>query len=327
MKTNSQILIIKTNIKAGFKAALLCLFLIFFIKTQAQDKILINENFKNISLKESLKIIETKYKYEFAYDDNLLANIKVNAKINNSKIEQSLEILLADNSLSYEIIGKTVLIYPEKKVVPVIKKKQLSLNGLVTDKQTGESLPYSSIQIKNSHNGVIANSEGFFSIFNIEKDTVTLTVSFIGYKPQEHTYTLSEKENKIKIELIPAETQISEIEVIENTEYIRLMSNTNENGTEINTKTISLMPDFGQNDPFRAMQLLPGISCSYESSSGLNIHGGTGDQNLVLYDGVTLYDVDHFYGIFSAFNTEAIKKLIFIKQDSEPSTAEEFQEL
>lgn len=56
----------------------------------------------------------------------------------------------------------------------------------------------------------------------------------------------------------------------------------------------------------RAFQLLPGISGSNETSAGLYVRGGTPDQNLILFDGMTIYHVDHFYGFFSAFNANSV---------------------
>ena len=73
------------------------------------------------------------------------------------------------------------------------------------------------------------------------------------------------------------------------------------------------LPGFGEVDIFRSLQLLPGISGTNESSSGLYVRGGTPDQNLVLLDGMTVYNVDHFFGFFSAFNADAIKDIQMFK--------------
>jgi hypothetical protein len=52
---------------------------------------------------------------------------------------------------------------------------------------------------------------------------------------------------------------------------------------------------------------MPGISASNESSAGMYVRGGTPDQNLVLYDDFTIYHQEHMMGVFSAFNTNAVK--------------------
>ena len=77
----------------------------------------------------------------------------------------------------------------------------------------------------------------------------------------------------------------------------------------LSPKQIAVLPSLGEIDVFRSLQLLPGISASNDGSSGLYVRGGTPDQNLVLYDGMRVYHVDHFFGFFSAFNADAIKDI------------------
>ena len=70
---------------------------------------------------------------------------------------------------------------------------------------------------------------------------------------------------------------------------------------------IASLPSLGERDIFRTMQLLPGVSGSNETSSGLYVRGSTPDQTLVTYDGFTVYHVDHLFGYFTAFNMEAVE--------------------
>ncbi|MEL6926825.1 MAG: Plug domain-containing protein, partial [Bacteroidota bacterium] len=81
----------------------------------------------------------------------------------------------------------------------------------------------------------------------------------------------------------------------------------------ISPAALATLPSFGEKDVFRSLQLLPGISGSNESSSGLFVRGGTPDQNLILFDGFTVYHVDHLFGFFSAFNANAIKDVQLYK--------------
>ena len=75
---------------------------------------------------------------------------------------------------------------------------------------------------------------------------------------------------------------------------------------ELAPEQVSVLPSLGERDLFRAFQLLPGISGSNETSSGLYVRGGTPDQNRVEYDGFRVYHVDHLFGYFSAFNMDAV---------------------
>ena len=74
----------------------------------------------------------------------------------------------------------------------------------------------------------------------------------------------------------------------------------------LSPEQVEVLPSLGTRDIFRALQLLPGVSAN-ETSSGLSVRGGTPDQNLVLYDGFTIYSVDHLFGYFSAFNMDAVE--------------------
>ena len=73
------------------------------------------------------------------------------------------------------------------------------------------------------------------------------------------------------------------------------------------------MPRLGEEDIFRSLQLLPGISSINDASSGLYIRGGTPQQNLILFDGMTIYHLDHLFGFFSAFNSNAVKDIRIFK--------------
>lgn len=70
---------------------------------------------------------------------------------------------------------------------------------------------------------------------------------------------------------------------------------------------------FSSPDLVKAIQQLPGVSAGTELLSGLYVHGGKNDENLFLLDGMPLYQVNHFGGLFSAFNTDIVKNVDFYK--------------
>jgi hypothetical protein len=82
---------------------------------------------------------------------------------------------------------------------------------------------------------------------------------------------------------------------------------------KITPQKLATLPNIGEKDVIRSFQLLPGVSAANESSSNLYVRGGTPDQNLLLYDGFTVYQVDHLYGFYSAFNSNAIKDVQLYK--------------
>lgn len=70
---------------------------------------------------------------------------------------------------------------------------------------------------------------------------------------------------------------------------------------------------FGESDVIKALQMQPGISEGQEGMAGMHVHGGNSDENLYMLDNVPLYQVNHFAGLFSAFNAEAIRYIDFFK--------------
>lgn len=70
---------------------------------------------------------------------------------------------------------------------------------------------------------------------------------------------------------------------------------------------------FGENDVIKTLQLQPGIVAGTDGLAGMNVHGGNADQNLWMLDNVPLYQVNHFAGLFSAFNPEAVRYIDFFK--------------
>jgi len=87
--------------------------------------------------------------------------------------------------------------------------------------------------------------------------------------------------------------------VVQEKEKIIRLSSDEISSVKISPKLIEKLPNLGEVDVMRSLQLLPGISGTNESSSGLYVRGGTPDQNLILFDGMTIYHVDHF-SAFSA---------------------------
>lgn len=69
----------------------------------------------------------------------------------------------------------------------------------------------------------------------------------------------------------------------------------------------------GEVDIFKVIQLLPGVQSGSEGTSGLYVRGGSPDQNLILLDGVPVYNASHLFGFFSVFNDGAINNVELIK--------------
>jgi ferric enterobactin receptor len=154
--------------------------------------------------------------------------------------------------------------------------------------------------------------DGFFSLIDVPEDSLILQIFYVGYSTKELRIEAGNLDVKnLKIEL-QSGVQLGEV-VVSSKSYKVMNASEGVSTIQISPAQLSLLPNVGEVDIFRSLQLLPGVSGSNESSSGLYVRGGTPDQNLVLLDGMTVYNVDHFFGFFSAFNADAVKDVQLFK--------------
>ncbi len=184
--------------------------------------------------------------------------------------------------------------------------QQRTISGTVRDVESGETLPYASVLAVGTTLGAATNVDGYFVLIGVPADSLTLRVTYLGYQTTLIRIDARTQNTPLLIEMTPAATELDEVLVTAES-YQMMKTAENVSQVTVSPKDIAVLPNIGEVDIFRSLQLLPGISGTNEGSSGLFVRGGTPDQNLVLLDGMTVYHVDHFFGFFSAFNADAIK--------------------
>ncbi len=280
-----------------------------------KHELLITESFLKTDLKSVLSTLSTNYGLRFAYDDALVKHVIINTEIKNRTIENALTDILADTDIDFKHTGSTYLLFKskEKKSEPKSQSRPKSeiytLSGVVKDCKSGDVLPYVFVSDAGNTLYTWANSDGYFSLNLPSNDSLVLELSYLGYnsvkqKVKPHSC------NKFHVfEMQNAEQNLQEIEVRSYAGKVLEINEKAYSSASINPQLFKTVPNYGQADAFNAVQLLPGISGATESAADLRIHGGNMDQNLVLYDGFTVYQLDHFYGMFSAFNSDAVKTI------------------
>jgi len=286
---------------------------------QEDASIVVNRTFSDQPLTLAILTLKIDYGLEFEYDESELEGIRIEARIRRLPLDDALELLLRDTGLSHHLFGKTVVItrggqsvidQPEVVIEPT--QIDLTVSGQVVEKESGETLPNALVLVKQVKGGTTTNLDGYFTLFNVPTDTSTLVISYLGYDRLELKLTPELASSEMIVELQSGATQLKEIVVQAQRDLMMEMSD-NISQISISPAQISSLPSLGEKDIFRSLQLLPGVSATNESSAGLYVRGGTPDQNLVMFDGFTVYHVDHFYGFFSAFNANAIKDVQLYK--------------
>jgi ferric enterobactin receptor len=194
------------------------------------------------------------------------------------------------------------------------KAFNITITGTVKSTNSGEALPNASVNVFQKNKSVLTNVDGQFTIMDVPSDTCTLYVSYIGYQSRSVYLTPETAKNLLSIELYPNDANVLTEVVVTSKKEGALKINVATPGVmRMTPATLAKLPNIGEKDIMRSFQLMPGVSAANENSSGLYVRGGTPDQNLVLYDGFTVYHVDHLFGFFSAFNTNAIKDVQLYK--------------
>ncbi len=289
---------------------------------QDNSEILVNGTFLNQDLYSIFQALEERYGITIDYESEVVPNVKVlGISFSNRPLERVFETLLKEFEVDFLVEGTTVKIRKKGvrlKETPDPTRVNFTLEGKIIDQNSGETLPYAAVYLPDIEKGTTSNVDGFFTLFNTPSDTSIIVVQYIGYK----TLTLqllpeSIDGNFITIELEQFSEELEEIVVTDQKEHMIKASN-GVSSVSISPAQLSSLPSLGEKDIFRSLQMLPGISATNETSSGLFVRGGTPDQNLILFDGFTVYHVDHFYGFFSAFNANAVKDIQFYKGGFEP---------
>lgn len=190
---------------------------------------------------------------------------------------------------------------------------KFTLSGVVRDQATGEALPFATVMVRGTTVGVATNADGYFTLQKVPTDTSVLVAQYVGYEKTEIFLTPQMPKKNVLIEMRPSSSSLKTVTVTGYKEDVVLVNKSDVSVIKMTPKKLEQLPNMGERDIMRSFQLMPGVSASNESSSGLYVRGGTPDQNLVLYDGFTVYQVDHLYGFFSAFNSNALKDVQLYK--------------
>ncbi len=288
-------------------------FVLFFLITllnftllaqQKEDATLITIKFKKITLEQALIKLNEQYKIPLAYNSQETANHIITANFISKPVTQLITELVALAGMEVAQIDRVFVI---KNVSNAQQINLVNISIKVVDVNSQEALPFALASELNTNIFATTNTQGFLSLLNIA-DTSQIQLSYLGYSD-----TIVSVKNIAKtIKLKPDPSLLKEVVVLDQG------SNTITYGTEtgkisFNPIAIDRLPVLGGTDVFRALQLLPGISGTNETSSGLVVRGSSPDKNLVLLDGYSLYHVDHFYGIYSSFNSKAIKNIQLYK--------------
>lgn len=223
----------------------------------------------------------------------------------------------------------TVTITEEKEVAPTEQKTGLELklyeigdpsvrnskntitvDGYVKDAKTGEPVVGASVYIEKPRTGITTDPYGYYSL-SLPKGRYILNVQSIGMKDIRREIALY-SDGKMDIEPESIVQTLRGVTI--SAQKISNVKGTQMGVQKLDIKTLKQVPVvFGEADILRVVTTLPGVKTVGEASTGLNVRGGSADQNLILFNDAPIFNPAHFFGLFSAFNPEVVKDVDLYK--------------
>jgi hypothetical protein len=241
-------------------------------------------------LSDILIQLQEKYNYQFTYTDTLIKDIFIEPPSTDLNFEEVISYLKNKTGLLFQFLENNFIVINHSGDSNIVC-------GYLIDKELGVAIEGVSIFGKNNY--AISDSFGYFEL-KLTKNDESITFRHLGFYPISKASNSFENNFCSNIYLTPQIETLSEIIL---TNYITRGIDKIADGTiNLNYTNFGILPGLIETDVLQTVQALPGIQSINETVSDINIRGGTHDQNLILWDGIKMYQTGHFFGLISIFN-------------------------
>lgn len=279
----------------------------FVAKAQSPLDERISLTVNDLPLKETLyRMIDLGVPLSF--NNNIIpADKKLSFAVTDLAVKKVLPLVLAGTDLTIELVGSQIVVI--RKPQP-IERKTYILSGFILDEETGERIISATIYDDKRKTGTYTNEFGYFSI-TMAEGPVSLQVSSLSYEGSGVELNLKSNQ-KLEIRLKPVVLAEVVVSYYHDSTYLE----TDFGKLDINLEQAGRMPSLaGETDLMRLAYTLPGIQTGADGFGGISVRGGDIDQNLFLLDGVPVYNASHGLGIYSIYNTDAVRSAKILKGD------------
>ena len=292
---------------------------------------------KGKPLQLALESLESQYPVRFYFLDEWLSSLIVPDDIAGKTLRQLLDEQFLGTDLNFLEMGPHAVVLVKdprqaierntmintavrerKKIEKIVigdpasakQRQPAALRGTVRDSRSKEPLVGVSVFAGNRQQGTTTDANGQFELKLVPGNHV-VSVSYVNY--DERVFDLAiYSDGALEVELEEAPTMLEELIVQDKS--AREITTSRIGQTQLSVKEIKRAPAMlGEVDLIKQIQILPGVTTAGEAASGFNVRGGSVDQNLILYDGLPVFNSSHVFGFFSAFNAEAIRDVSFYR--------------
>ena len=281
-------------------------FVFTFQETKAQDRYV----YSNTPLQDVIHDIESRGSIRFLYRDALVSGKEITIDTSYDELVPSLEDVLRSQQVQvlYDPTHQLILLSQSKRTQQTFTS---ILSGHVVDHDTGGRLPFANVTwVRDGYlQGVTTNESGFFQYqfeeIEADQSDIILSISYVGYHSKQVMVDLANLPSELSIRLKTATIEGNEVLISSS------LLSTNLDTTWHHLLNPTLFSPFGESSVIRSLSGLPAVTVSTALSDGLNVRGSKTDGFQVLLDGAPIYNQNHFFGLFDAFNADALQTVGF----------------
>ena len=257
---------------------------------------------KALLLTDFLLELETEYAVKFSFADDDLVNLKIDRPVYKT-LASALEEIQNKTNLSITQLNE--------RYYGLTKTEGITICGFVLDNFKNNTIPGATVEILDSNTASATDAEGKFRFENVPANTLIL-IQHLGFKPQ--FLKASEFGNTQNCKTIAMALSYQELDEVVVSKFLTTgVTKLTDGSIELSPSKFGILPGISEPDVLQTVQALPGIKSVDETVSDINIRGGTNDQNLILWDGIKMYQTGHFFGLISAFNPYVTHNVNVIK--------------
>ena len=249
-----------------------------------------------VSLKKAISALEIQHDYTFNFAEETIKDYTVKPINLSHSFAEKIASLEQQTSLTFKILSN--------KLVSISTQGKIPICGYIKDIETNKVVPFATVQA--TKNATVTDENGYFTL-EVSATNDAITLRHLGYEtfslvPSTFTsnscatYFISSQRNQLNAVLLSSYL----------VQGISKMSN---GALQVDFDDFTALPGLIETDVLQTVQALPGIQSTNETVSNINIRGGTNDQNLVLWDGIKMYQTGHFFGLISAFNPQITERV------------------
>ncbi|CAM3516804.1 TonB-dependent receptor plug domain-containing protein [Zobellia roscoffensis] len=255
-----------------------------------------------IDLSIFLQQLEQEFNIKFSYADNEIYDLEIHIP----KKDLLVDIL---NDIKYQTQVEIEKL--NERYYTLTKSNFVSICATVLDNFKMNTLYGASVKVLGTNISTILDDSGTFTLYNIPRNS-SLQIKHLGYKTLfVSADDLIVKEPCSTLLLAQFYQQLDEVIVYEF--LTKGLVKQLDGSLQMNSEEFGILPGLIEPDILQTVQALPGIESTDETVSNINIRGGSNDQNLILWDGIKMYQSGHFFGLISAFNPYLTDKVTLIK--------------